>query len=394
MAEKILVVDDDVDTLRLVGLMLQRQGYAIVAASNGRQAITMATAEMPDLIILDVMMPDMDGYEVTRQLRGNPQTAEIPIIMFTAKSQIDDKVSGFESGADDYLTKPTQPRELFAHVKALLARSSKARLGNAPAVPKEPTRPAIERSYTIGILAAKGGLGVTTLTLNLALALRAKSRKGVVVAEYRPGMGTMGLDLGFIRPEGLRKVLEMNPSELTTREIEQHLLTHSSNVQFLLASYETQECKYLLKAERFESLTRALVYMGRYTLLDLGTSVTPINEKVLPLCNEVIVVVEPAPNTVKQTRELLQTLASMGFGQGRLRIVLINRTRSDVQMSWTQVQEELGQNLAVIITPAPEALYQAALRGTPLILLQPEGLTAQQIGKLTAAIVSSQSAAA
>ncbi|GAB4495724.1 MAG: hypothetical protein OHK0052_03920 [Anaerolineales bacterium] len=388
MPEKILVVDDDVDTLRLVGLMLQRQGYAIVAASNGRQALTMAAAEMPDLIILDVMMPDMDGYEVTKQLRANPQTAGIPIIMFTAKSQIDDKVSGFESGADDYLTKPTQPRELFAHVKALLARSSKTR-ASAPA---EPARPAVERGYTIGVLAAKGGLGVTTLTLNLALALRAKSRKGVVVGEYRPGMGTMGLELGFVRPDGLRKVLEMNPSELTTREIEQHLLTHSSNVQFLLASYETQECKYILNAERFESLTRSLAYMGRYILLDLGTSITPINEKVLPLCNEVIIVVEPAPNTVKQTRELLQSLASMGFGQGRLRIVLINRTRSDVQMSWTQVQEELGQNLAVIITPAPEALYQAALRSTPLMLLQPEGLTAQQIGKLTAAIVSSQPA--
>lgn len=392
MPEKILVVDDDVDTLRLVGLMLQRQGYAIVAASNGRQALTMATAELPDLIILDVMMPDMDGYEVTKQLRANPQTAGIPIIMFTAKSQIDDKVSGFESGADDYLTKPTQPRELFAHVKALLARSSKTR-ASAPAAPAEPARPAVERGYTIGVLAAKGGLGVTTLTLNLALALRAKSRKGVVVGEYRPGMGTMGLELGFVRPDGLRKVLEMNPSELTTREVEQHLLTHSSNVQFLLASYEPQESKYILNPERFESLTRSLAYMGRYTLLDLGTSITPINEKVLPLCNEVIIVVEPAPNTVKQTRELLQSLASMGFGQGRLRIVLINRTRSDVQMSWTQVQEELGQNLAVIITPAPEALYQAALRGTPLMLLQPEGLTAQQIGKLTAAIVSSQPAA-
>lgn len=393
MAEKILVVDDDVDTLRLVGLMLQRQGYAIVAASNGRQALNMATTELPDLIILDVMMPDMDGYEVTKQLRANPQTAGIPIIMFTAKSQIDDKVTGFESGADDYLTKPTQPRELFAHVKALLARSSKTRASvPPPATTEKPSRPVAERGYTIGVLAAKGGLGVTTLTLNLALAMRAKSRKSVVVAEYRPGMGTMGLELGFIRPDGLRKVLEMNPSELTTREIEKHLLTHASSVQFLLASYETQECKYLLNADRFESLTRSLSYMGRYILMDLGTSITPINEKVLPLCNELIVVVEPFPNTVKQTRELLQTLTSMGFGQGRLRIVLINRIRSDVQMSWTQVQEELGQNLAVIITPAPEALYQAALRGTPLMLFQPEGLTAQQIGKLTAAILSSQPA--
>ncbi|RPI97270.1 MAG: response regulator, partial [Chloroflexi bacterium] len=125
MPEKILIVDDDVDTLRLVGLMLQRQGYQIVAANNGHQALTMAQSEKPDLILLDVMMPDMDGYEVTRRLRGSATTSSIPIIMFTAKSQVDDKVTGFDVGADDYLTKPTQPRELFAHVKAVLARGRK-----------------------------------------------------------------------------------------------------------------------------------------------------------------------------------------------------------------------------------------------------------------------------
>ncbi|HLA86696.1 MAG TPA: response regulator, partial [Anaerolineales bacterium] len=123
MAEKILIIDDDKDTLRLVGLMLQRQGYEISAAANGTQGLTKALEERPDLILLDVMMPDMDGYEVTRRLRKNPATVNIPILMFTAKTQLDDKVTGFEVGVDDYLTKPTHPIELQSHVKALLARA-------------------------------------------------------------------------------------------------------------------------------------------------------------------------------------------------------------------------------------------------------------------------------
>ncbi|HEX9028601.1 MAG TPA: response regulator, partial [Anaerolineales bacterium] len=127
MAEKILVVDDDLDTLRLVGLMLQRQGYEIVAANNGHQALAMAQNERPDLILLDVMMPDLDGVEVTRRLRMDPGTKDLPIIMFTAKTQMEDKLLGFEAGVDDYLTKPTQPRELFAHIKAVLARAGKSR---------------------------------------------------------------------------------------------------------------------------------------------------------------------------------------------------------------------------------------------------------------------------
>src|SRR5512140_759641 len=122
MPEKILIVDDDVDTLRLVGLMLQRQGYQITAATNGEQGLEKAFQERPDVILLDVMMPDMDGYEVTRRLRKNPVTATTPILLFTAKTQLDDKVAGFEAGADDYLTKPTHPAELQAHIKALLVR--------------------------------------------------------------------------------------------------------------------------------------------------------------------------------------------------------------------------------------------------------------------------------
>ena len=135
MPEKILVVDDDLDTLRLVGLMLQHQGYRINAANSGIQAIAMAQTDKPDLILLDIMMPDMDGYEVARKLRSDPATNAIPIIMFTAKTQVDDKVEGFEAGADDYLTKPTQPRELFAHVKAVIARGKKPRYR----VPPPPT---------------------------------------------------------------------------------------------------------------------------------------------------------------------------------------------------------------------------------------------------------------
>ena len=102
MSEKILIVDDDLDTLRLVGLMLQRQGYQISAATNGQQGLDQAFEEYPDLILLDVMMPDIDGYEVARRLRQNPSTVNTPILMFTAKKQLDYKVAGFEVGVNEY----------------------------------------------------------------------------------------------------------------------------------------------------------------------------------------------------------------------------------------------------------------------------------------------------
>ena len=195
MAEKILIIDDDLDTLRLVGLMLQKQGYQIIASNNGSQGLVQAEKESPDLILLDVMMPEIDGYEVAKRLRSNPQTISIPILMFTAKTQLDDKVTGFESGADDYLTKPTHPAELIAHVRALLVRSNK---GKTSPLPTE------KRAYTIGVVAPRCGQGVTSVAVNLADSLRQAAKAEVIVAELRPGMGTLGLRPGRNRSQRIK----------------------------------------------------------------------------------------------------------------------------------------------------------------------------------------------
>jgi CheY-like chemotaxis protein/MinD-like ATPase involved in chromosome partitioning or flagellar assembly len=379
MAEKILVVDDDLDTLRLVGMMLERQGYTIVAASNGNQAISMAQSEYPDLILLDVMMPDIDGVEVTRRLRSDDVTKDVPIIMFTAKTQVEDKILGFEAGADDYLTKPTQPRELFAHVKAVLARTAKAR-------PAAPTTQAVaqvsERGYVVGILAVRGGLGVSTLSLNLGVALHEAYNKEVIVSEFRPGKGTISLELGYSRPEGLVHLLQKKPSEIDANAVDSELTLHSPGFRLLLASPQPRDAKYINSIENFEAITRQLMYLGKYIVLDLGTSLTPLAEKVIPLCDEIIVAVEPVPQTLAQTKALLDDLIGMGIGSGRISVVVVNRSRSGMQLSWSQVQEQLGRNIAVIFTPAPELAYQASTNNAPMILQQPESLTAQQFTKL------------
>ena len=376
MAEKILIVDDDLDTLRLVGLMLQRQGYEIVAASSGQQALAVAGTEKPDLILLDVMMPDLDGVEVTRRLRTQDDTKEIPIIMFTAKTQVEDKIQGFEAGADDYLTKPTQPRELFAHVKAVLSRANKPR--SLPAAPA-----AAERGLTFGVLAARGGLGVSTLVLNLGVALYAQAKKEVLVAEFRPGQGTISLELGHLRPEGLNHLLERKPSEINQKMVDAELITHASGVRFLLASPMPRDAHHANSVANFEAIAGCLPYLASYVVLDLGTSLTPMVEKVLPRCDEAIVVVEPVPQTISQTKSLIQDMIAQGVGEGRITVVLVNRIRSGMQLSWSQVQEQLGRNIAVIFTPAPELAYQASAHNLPMLSLQPDSLTSQQFIKLT-----------
>jgi len=122
MKPKILVVDDEPDALEVLGFKLKEAGYTPIFAKDGARAITTARDERPALIVLDLMLPEVDGLEVCKILRRDPATAMIPILMLTAKASEMDRVLGLELGADDYVTKPFSPRELVLRIKKLLAR--------------------------------------------------------------------------------------------------------------------------------------------------------------------------------------------------------------------------------------------------------------------------------
>ncbi len=119
----ILIVDDDDDVVGAVQRRLRRHSHEARAAYNGQQALQAIQDRLPDLVILDIMMPGMDGIEVCRRLRADPSTEGVPILFLTAKGKLEDKIEGFEAGADDYLTKPFEIQELELRVKALLRRS-------------------------------------------------------------------------------------------------------------------------------------------------------------------------------------------------------------------------------------------------------------------------------
>lgn len=120
----ILVIDDEQDLIELVRYNLDKEGFDVVAATDGGSGLDIATRHKPDLVVLDLMMPGMDGLEVCRRMRNDERTRRIPVIMLTAKAAEADRIVGLELGADDYVTKPFSPRELVARVKAVLRRST------------------------------------------------------------------------------------------------------------------------------------------------------------------------------------------------------------------------------------------------------------------------------
>lgn len=377
MAQKILIVDDDLETLRLVGLMLQRQGFEIVAANNGTQAMGIARNEKPDLIVLDIMMPDLDGYEVTQQLRKDPDTAPIPIILFTAKGLVEDKVKGYEVGADDYLTKPVHPAELVAKIKGLLLRGH-TRLSEE-----------VQRGFVVGVISSKGGMCSSTVALNLALAYHNRTKDKVIAAELKPGQGTWSLEMGYGNQENLNNLLRLKPSEITTERVEKELMQTTRGINLLLSSYSPKDSELITAGDQLSAVVDKLSQLAQVIFLDIGSHYIPALNNILDFCNEVVLLTEPLPMTTHRTKVLLDYLVMEGFGKSKfLTVVQTNRVPAAVQLTALQTQEILKFPVSLSIPPSAEQAYNAFLKNVPLVEFQSNSLLSQQYEKLADLIQS------
>ena len=371
MAKKILVVDDELQSVKLIGLLLQRRGYHIAAANLGRQALEKAKTEHPDLIVLDVMMPDMDGFEVCRRLRADPSTAAIPIIMFTAKTMVDDKVTGFQAGADDYLTKPVHPDELASRVEALLARSARRKVEQRPPV----------RAKVLGFLGAKGGVGTTTLAVNVAVALAQHPEEGhqVTLADMQSGLAASSVQLGLQHHGGIVHLLGQPVDEISASVVEAQLDEHRTGVRVLSGQFEPPGVAMPVPAALADVLLKRLGSMSDYLLLDLGVGLGDVNRLVLPGCDRVVVAIEPNRVALTLAQALLNELnVTLNLPRHRISVVMVNKAPSAAAFTKDMVEGLLQHDLVAVVPPAPELAFQAAENGTPMVTMQPNSLVAQQ----------------
>lgn len=376
MAEKILIVDDDLDTLRLVHLVLEKQGFEVVEASNGEQALEVVKTNTPDLILLDLMMPGMDGYEVAQRIRRNENQTHIPILMFSAKSQVEDKVSGYAAGGDSYLTKPTHPEELLAVVRNLLANSPNLKISTDSS-----------KHRVIGVLSVKGGIGTTTLALNTSIALKKTRRVSVLLAELRPSHGSLAEDLGLPQDHVLENLLHPYVN-LNDAAILSEIIPHITGIKLLLCSSDPDAIVYQIDTARVAEIVKILKQHNEYVILDIGMNVLSDLDTIIALCDQILLTVEPAANSMSRAKKLIEYLKARGFPQSRpLTIIMVNRIRSEMQLTMTNLQEILQYDINLAVSPVPEFATQAGIKKQPMIELDANSLTAQQFNLIAQAII-------
>jgi pilus assembly protein CpaE len=354
--EKILLVDDDPGILRMLGLTLQRSGYEVAAAENGAEALAKADSFRPDLIILDVMMPDMNGLEVCQRLRNNPRTARTPILMLSAKTSEADKAAGFQVGADDYLSKPVGVKALLSRVEGVLLR--------ARYLPQE-------GGSTIAILGAKGGVGTTSLAINLGAALVGQ-QKQVIVAEMREARGTLHHFLHLTARQNMGSLLSMEPSQLSANEVNRRLVSYAPGLDLLMAppGYYT----LALTADHTERITSHMAIKSDYLLLDLPTPPLPNIGPALEKADHIFLLTEPEPISLECAAVTIKMLDEWSLAN-KVRVVTVTRSAAAALITKGEIESRLG-GIPVIATipPATEMFQDAARVGKPLFDIKPQSL--------------------
>ncbi|MGQ9682666.1 MAG: response regulator [Anaerolineae bacterium] len=308
MPRRVLIVDDDPDALRLVSYAFQAEGFQVSTASGGAEALALLRDSRPDLVVLDVMMPDMSGIEVCQHIRANRHTARLPVLMLSARGQVADRISGLKAGADDYLPKPADTSELIARAEALIARAN-----SAP--------PPLGR--VLAFLGAKGGTGTTTVAINVAAALLAQG-KSVCLAELRPSVGTAALLLKLRPLVDLGNLCPLNPADLSWDDVQGQLLPHASGLRLLPAPQSANHA-----CDISEGLVEALVsYLAQgadYVLLDLPASWTAANRAAVRRAFVTAVTCEPDAIGVHCARATLGALQQWGIMGDLVGLVVVNR---------------------------------------------------------------------
>ncbi|HTP10469.1 MAG TPA: response regulator, partial [Anaerolineae bacterium] len=213
----ILVIDDDLDLQQMLRLMLQRGGYKVVTTGDGPDGLTKAKTLKPDMAIVDVMMPGMNGYQVVRKMREDPELTGMVILILTARAQPVDREAAIAAQADDYMPKPFAPNELLAKVSELLENRSTTQ---GPA------------KKTVGVFSLRGGVGVTSVAVNLALAFQAKNLPTCLI-DLKSGPGHVALQLRLNAK--ITWIDWANGNEATNDSIVKALTKHESGLEVMAA---------------------------------------------------------------------------------------------------------------------------------------------------------------
>ena len=344
--KRILITDDEPDALKMLSLTLRVEGYDVITASNGEEALRLTVSERPDLVMLDVMMPMLDGLEVARRLRSMPEFVRLPILFLSARGQVVDKVEGFAAGGNDYVIKPANPRELLARIASLVGAFEST-------------------GHLVAVFGSKAGVGCTTVSVNLAMALHDQLHTPVVLVDGHEAGGDVGVFLNLPHSHHVGE-LAARPDALDADLYESVLLQHPSGLRVLLAPPDVINAPSI-DPTAWERILYGLRQMASYVVFDGPPLHSATWAPVLDMADDILLVTTPEITAMRPLTPAHELARSRAKTAGYVHVVL-NRYTEGSGFSQAAITRALGVPIHVTIDDVGPINTFAINHGKPLYL--------------------------
>lgn len=358
--QKVLVVDDDRILVKLLQITLSNVGHLIITANNGIEALRKAKTEKPDLIILDIGLPDIDGFEVARRIRRNPTIKHIPILMLTGRNDANYRVQAFSIGVDDYLTKPFDNNKLAAKVSSLLRRTAM--------VKKEHLGEVIE-GHLVAVHSLRGGLGCSSLAINIDIGFYNLWSKPTILLDNVFTSGQISLLLDTPVRRTWADFSETADTDYSDDALYSSITAHRSGLHFLAAPSDPVEAD---KVDQFavQAAISILRTSYEYMVADLAHDFSNTTLEVLEAADRVLLVLCPEIVSVRLAAMALRIYDELDFHSDKVQLVLVrNSTRSLLKVP--EIEQVLHHSISYDIPYAPEAANRAIASGIPFLIQDP-----------------------
>jgi pilus assembly protein CpaE len=370
--ERVLFVDDEEQIRKLLSAWLTRHGYEVTVANDGWEALKAVRAKPPDLVITDVNMPNMNGFELTRRLRSDHRTARIPVVMLSARKQADDVLTGYAEGADEYIPKPVEMAVLAAKIEVLIKRF-KASHGESMGK---------RGGNVVLFLHGKGGVGCTTLAVNASVVLAATTIYRVTLLDLNLEFGNAPMLLNITPARTLADLAENTHEQLDDATFSRYLEQDRSGVR-VLAGCDVPERAELVTVPAVQQAIDRLRQQSDYVIVDAPASFSQQVLAALDVADAVVVVTAAHLPSLKATKESLEVLEKLSYPRERT-VLVVNRT-SQTGVEMDHISRFFNRKADVLV-PFTPACDDAADRGRPLTVLHPDSAAAKVIRDLAAQI--------
>ncbi len=362
----ILIIDHDIDTLEQTQPLLEAEGYEVLTTVTGQAGILVAQLRRPGLILVEIDLPDVDGYDVCRALRSDPATANAAILIHSSRAEVADKVAGFKAGASDYIVKPAVPAELLARIRAAL------RTEERPLAP------------IVTLWGTKGGVGTTTLATNLAVALQSKTGRRVTLVDASILGGTLEVLLN-LAPRHTMADLLPRLDDLDSELLASVLAQHSSGVRVLLSRPWSVNGDNV-QPTQMERILAWLQQANDYVIIDTSPSLDENTLRVLQLSHQVITVLTPEMTSLRNTKLFMNMIRTWAQQPQDLALV-VNRYPVKGGINLKDIEATLQKKVDVQIANDEPLVTYSINRGIPLVLSHGRSAVAKGLQQLAETVI-------